>query len=105
MERLFGDLTSGVRMLVRYPTLSLSAILTLGIGIGLSTTVFCVVNAGMFKGLPLPNAASAARGEDRSGEGAGERVITSLWIPNTQHPTPKTSQYGAFGSWELEIGN
>ena len=34
----------------------LGAILTLGVGIGLSTTVFCVVNAGLFKGLPLPNA-------------------------------------------------
>ena len=56
MDRLFGDLAYGVRMLVRYPTLSLGAILTLGLGIGLSTTVFCVVNAGMLKGLPLPNA-------------------------------------------------
>jgi len=56
MDRLFGDLTSGVRMLVRYPTLSLVAILTLGVGIGLSTTVFCVVNGGMFKGLPFPHA-------------------------------------------------
>ena len=56
MDRLFGDLTSGLRMLVRYPTLSLGAILTLGVGIGLSTTVFCVVNAGMFKGLPFPDA-------------------------------------------------
>ena len=56
MDRLVGDLTSGVRMLVRYPTLSLGAILTLGVGIGLSTTVFCVVNAGLFKGLPFPNA-------------------------------------------------
>ena len=56
MDRLFNDLASGVRMLVRYPTLSIGAILTLGVGIGLSTTVFCVVNAGMFKGLPFPNA-------------------------------------------------
>src|SRR6188768_4236996 len=56
MDRLFSDLTSGVRMLIRYPTLSLVAILTLGVGIGLSTTVFCVVNGGMFKGLPFPNA-------------------------------------------------
>jgi predicted permease len=56
MDRLFSDLTSGVRMLIRYPTLSLVAILTLGVGIGLSTTVFCVVNAGIFKGLPFPNA-------------------------------------------------
>ena len=35
MDRLFGDLSSGVRMLVRYPTLSLGAVLTLGAGIGL----------------------------------------------------------------------
>jgi predicted permease len=43
-------------MLFRYPTLSLGAILTLGVGIGLSTTVFCVVNGGLFKGLPFPDA-------------------------------------------------
>src|SRR5438477_7994301 len=43
-------------MLVKYPTLSLVAALTLGLGIGLSTTVFCVVNGGLFKGLPFPDA-------------------------------------------------
>jgi len=56
MSRLLTDLRSGVRMLVKYPTLSLVAILTLGVGIGLSTTVFCVVNGGLFKGLPFPHA-------------------------------------------------
>jgi putative ABC transport system permease protein len=56
MNYLFSDLISGVRMLTKYPTLSLVAILTLGLGIGLSTTVFCVVNGGMFKGLPFPDA-------------------------------------------------
>src|SRR5688500_4813702 len=56
MNQLFTDIRSGVRMLVKYPTLSLVAILTLGLGIGLSTTVFCVVNGGMFKGLPFPDA-------------------------------------------------
>jgi predicted permease len=56
MAQFFADLGSGVRMLVKYPTLSFVAILTLGLGIGLSTTVFCVVNGGLFKGLPFPNA-------------------------------------------------
>jgi putative ABC transport system permease protein len=54
MSQLFTDLRSGVRMLVKYPTLSIVAIATLGLGIGLSTTVFCVVNGGLFKGLPFP---------------------------------------------------
>jgi predicted permease len=56
MKYLISDIRSGVRMLVRYPTLSLVAVLTLGLGIGLSTTVFCVVNGGLFKGLPFPDA-------------------------------------------------
>ena len=54
MNQLLTDIRSGVRMLFKYPTLSLVSVLTLGLGIGLSTTVFCVVNGGMFKGLPFP---------------------------------------------------
>ena len=43
-------------MLVKYPMLSVVAILTLGLGVGLSTTVFCIINGGLFKGLPFPAA-------------------------------------------------
>src|SRR5262245_24921750 len=56
MTQLFADLRSGLRMFAKYPTLSIVAILTLGLGIGLSTTVFCIVNGGLFKGLPFPDA-------------------------------------------------
>ena len=56
MQQFLNDVRSGVRMLVTYPTLSVVSILTLGLGIGLSTTVFCVVNGGLFKGLPFPDA-------------------------------------------------
>jgi putative ABC transport system permease protein len=55
MQRFLSDLASGIRMLIKYPTLSLVAVLTLGVGIGLSTTVFSVVNGGLFKGLPFPH--------------------------------------------------
>ena len=56
MDTILADVRSGIRMLIRYPALSLVAVLTLGLGIGLSTTVFCVVNGGLFKGLPFPGA-------------------------------------------------
>jgi putative ABC transport system permease protein len=56
MPQLLTDIRFGVRMLFKYPTLSLVALLTLGVGIGLSTTVFCIVNGAMFKGLPFPAA-------------------------------------------------
>src|SRR5947207_585733 len=56
MDTLLADARSGVRMLATYSALSLVAVITLGLGIGLSTTVFCVVNGGLFKGLPFPGA-------------------------------------------------
>ncbi len=56
MNQIATDIRSGLRMLVKYPMLSVVAIVTFGLGIGLSTTVFCVVNGGLFKGLPFPQA-------------------------------------------------
>jgi putative ABC transport system permease protein len=56
MNQLASDIRSGVRLLLKYPTLSLVAVLTLGLGLGLAATVFSVVNAGLFKGLPFPDA-------------------------------------------------
>lgn len=55
MSDWVGDVRSGLRLLVRYPTLSLVAVLTLALGIGLGTTVFSVVNGALFKGLPFPD--------------------------------------------------
>lgn len=56
MHHLISDIRSGLRLLARYPTLSLVAVMTLGLGIGLGTTVFSVVNGALFKGLPFADA-------------------------------------------------
>ncbi len=77
MNHLLTDLRSGVRMLVKYPTLSLVSVLTLGLGIGLSTTVFCVVNGGLFKGLPFPD---------------GDRIVSLVGTnPSQNQPRQPTS--------------
>lgn len=56
MIQFFTDVRFGIRVLLKYPTLSLVSVLTLGLGIGLSTIVFCIVNGALYKGLPFPNA-------------------------------------------------
>jgi len=56
MGRLWHDLRFGFRMLIKHPTLSIISIVTFGLGIGLTTTVFSVVNGAMFKGLPFEEA-------------------------------------------------
>ena len=56
MRHLWSDVRFGVRMLIRYPTLSIVSILTFGLGLGLATAVFSIVNGAMYKGLPFEDA-------------------------------------------------
>src|SRR5437016_10972850 len=47
------DLRFGIRMLIKDPGFTAVVIITLALGIGVNTTVFTLVNAVLFKGLPF----------------------------------------------------
>lgn len=51
---LLADFRFAARMLVKTPLLSLTAIVTLGIGVGLSTQTFSAVYGSILRGLPVP---------------------------------------------------
>ena len=107
MNQLFTDVRSGIRMLVKYPMLSIVAVLTLGLGIGLSTTVFCVVNGGLFKGLPFPGRrpdrrASSARTRRRTSRGSRSACRTSRCWEQRQTSFEKI---GAFGFAPMNLSN
>jgi predicted permease len=57
MEAFVKDIRFGIRMLFKHPGLSLIIIGTFGLGIGLTTTVFRMVNGALWKGLPVDDAA------------------------------------------------
>ena len=98
MNQLFTDLRSGVRMLVKYPMLSIVAVLTLGLGIGLSTTVFCVVNGGLFKGLPFPDAdrVVAVVGTNPT-QNQPRRPISVQDLPVWKERQTSFDKFGAYG--------
>jgi putative ABC transport system permease protein len=54
MQSLWNDVRYSVRMLVRKPILSATAILVLALGIGANTLVFSVVDAVLLRPLPYP---------------------------------------------------
>jgi len=55
MTTLIKDLHYGIRMLAKTPGFTLVAVLSLALGIGANTTVFSLLDAVMFRSLPIEN--------------------------------------------------
>ena len=77
MHALWKDIAFSFRLLSRSPGITVIAVIVMALGVGLTTTMFSVINGVVLKGLPLETGDRLMhiRTEDRVGEGEGP------WLP------------------------
>jgi predicted permease len=71
LENLWQDLRFGIRMLMKQPGFSLTAVLTLALGIGANAAIFTLLHAVMMKTLPVADPDSLVRIGDGMSSGVG----------------------------------
>jgi hypothetical protein len=55
MDRFLSSLRYTVRLLLKSPGFSITAVLILGFGIGVNTAIFSLIDGVLLKPLPFPN--------------------------------------------------
>ena len=76
IDGLARDLQHAARMLARSPGFTVTAVVTLAIGIAANTTIFSFVYAGLLKPLPLGNLPRLVRVYMRDARNPGERGVS-----------------------------
>jgi predicted permease len=95
VESLVRDLRYGFRILRRSPAFAATAIVTLGLGIGVNTAIFSVVDAVLWRGLPYPDATSLVLLRDR----VGKDGVGAVAYPNFLDWRALSQSFEDLGAW------
>ena len=103
MQSLFQDLRYSLRQLINSPGFSLTAVISLALGIGATTAVFSVVYAALINPFPYPQADRIVRltVESKSGEDHGVSLNGPQIFQLRQ--SPAVDSLVAMDEWSLTL--
>src|SRR6201999_2417368 len=109
MKSLGQDITYALRQMRLSPVFTLTAILTLALGIGATTAIFSLIHTVMLKSLPVVDPASLYRvgdGDDCCVEGSPQEnwgMFSYPFYQRMKESTPEFAELAAFqaGKWEF----
>ncbi len=111
MQTLRQDIAYALRQMRQSPVFTLTAMLTLALGIGATTAIFSLINTVMLKSLPVVDPASLNRigdGDDCCDEGSTQENCCMFSYPFyllMKQTTPEISELAAFkdGGWQFSV--
>ena len=102
IEDLFGDLRYGARLLVRSPVFTVTALLSLALGLGITTAIFSVADAVLWRMLPVPAPDQLVFIKASGTEGAGGAPPYPVFA-RMREDTSAFTGMAAFASDELRV--
>lgn len=104
LDELAQDARFGLRMLRRYPVLSLTVIVTLGLGIGLTSTVFNITNGFLHKPLPFHESDRImVLGETSPNRNVGNRGVNVADFIAWRDQQSSFERMGAFSTMPVDL--
>ena len=104
METLWQDLHYGLRMLLKKPSFTLIAVLTLALGIGANTAIFSIVNTVLLKPLPYREPERLARlSEVHRQKGLTDVPVSAANIVDWQKQSKSFEEIAAYYGWSFNL--
>jgi len=103
IETLFQDIRYAARGLIKQPTFTIVAVLTLALGIGANTAIFTVVNQLLLEPLPYRDAERIVMVWERTPRGTGGNVTSRANFTGWREQNTSFESMAAFADQRLSL--